>query len=446
MQVSDEKKQKALRYSLWDGAFYSIMIGFGESFFAPFAVLLKASDWQLGILGTIPQTIGSICQLLSVKVLELFHSRKIMTVMGAILQGLLYLPMILCLDMSEYSVEVFLLMVACYTVAGSMIGPVWNSWMGDLLNEDERARYFAKRNRINGLTTLIGFYTAGLILNYFSESYADKHGFMLLFFAACLMRLISAGCLMRKCEPPQQGEESAYLSPTVFLNRIRGSNYLTFLKWQILMNFAVFLSAPFFSAYMLKSLNLSYSTYTLVCTIPILTKMLAMPLLGRMIDRFGGRRMLSIGGLLMPFSSVLWIFSGDVWWLCLAQVYAGLVWGCVELSVFSFVYDATKSRNRTAYVAYSTVLGGMATLLGSATGASVLHYFSWLSCPYHLIFLLSTVLRLTVSLIYLPQIREERKVRSIRTEDLLIKMIGSMTNRGLTYSLITMKRRWHRRK
>lgn len=445
MEDNSEATRKSLRYSLWDGAFYSIMVGFGESFFAPFAVMLKASDWQLGVLGAIPQTLGSICQLLSVKVLNWFHSRKRMTVAGAILQALLYPPMILCFYLTDFAVEMFLLIVALYTVAGAVIGPVWNSWMGDLLHEDERARYFARRNRINGLTTLLGFYIAGSLLHFFSNANREMAGYACLFLLAFLMRVLSAVFLSRKTDPPQQSSETAHLSPSVFFSRVRDSNYGNFLKWQILMNFAVFLSAPFFSAYMLKELNLSYSKYTLICTIPILTKLLLMPLLGRLIDRFGGRRMLGLGGLFMPFSSILWVFSDDVWWLCAAQVYAGIVWGCVELSVFSFVYDATKSRNRTAYVAYSTVLGGMATLLGSFTGAAILHFSPALTSPYHLVFTLSTVLRLSVSLIYLPQIREERKVRQIRTEDLLIKMIGSMTNRGLTYSLITMKRAWHKR-
>ena len=57
---TEEKVRKSLRYSITDGAFYSAMVGFGESFFSVFAVFMKASNLHPGLLGALPQTIGSI--------------------------------------------------------------------------------------------------------------------------------------------------------------------------------------------------------------------------------------------------------------------------------------------------------------------------------------------------------------------------------------------------
>ena len=65
MPLQDEKIQKSLRYSIFDGAFSAAMIGFGESFFVPFALFLKATSIQIGVLSSLPQALGSLLQLFS---------------------------------------------------------------------------------------------------------------------------------------------------------------------------------------------------------------------------------------------------------------------------------------------------------------------------------------------------------------------------------------------
>ena len=60
-----ERVRKSLRYSVADGSFYSSMVGFGESFIQAFAVFLKATNFQLSLLGSLPQTLGCISQFFS---------------------------------------------------------------------------------------------------------------------------------------------------------------------------------------------------------------------------------------------------------------------------------------------------------------------------------------------------------------------------------------------
>jgi hypothetical protein len=51
--------RKSLKYSVTDGGFHAAMLGCGESFFVAFAVFLKASNIQIGLLGSLPLLIGS---------------------------------------------------------------------------------------------------------------------------------------------------------------------------------------------------------------------------------------------------------------------------------------------------------------------------------------------------------------------------------------------------
>ncbi|HLC98962.1 MAG TPA: MFS transporter, partial [Candidatus Nanoarchaeia archaeon] len=66
----EDKIRKSLKYSIMDGAFYSAMVGFGESFFSAFAIFLKASNLQIGLLGSLPIALGSVSQLYSNRLIK----------------------------------------------------------------------------------------------------------------------------------------------------------------------------------------------------------------------------------------------------------------------------------------------------------------------------------------------------------------------------------------
>ena len=73
---AEVKVKKSLKYSIWDGSFASAMVGFGESFFSAFAIFLKASNFQISLLGSLPRAMGSFVQLYSSKLLKIFGTRK----------------------------------------------------------------------------------------------------------------------------------------------------------------------------------------------------------------------------------------------------------------------------------------------------------------------------------------------------------------------------------
>jgi len=112
MDKVEKKIKKSLRYSILDGAFAASMIGFGESFFAPFAVFLKANNIQLGLLSSLPQVLGSFSQLLSNQLIRLFRSRKILVCTAAAAQGVMLIPIALVFFLGRFSVF-YLILFSC---------------------------------------------------------------------------------------------------------------------------------------------------------------------------------------------------------------------------------------------------------------------------------------------------------------------------------------------
>ena len=439
----DLRVRKSLRYSISEGAFAAAMVGFGESFFLPYALLLKASTLQVGLISALPQAVGSLLQFFSNTLIAKFHSRKRFVMSGALLQSLMYVPVGLAFFFGEGRVWHLLLLVCLYFGFGMMVNPAWNSWMGDLVVENRRGAYFGRRSKVTSTAAFISLLGAGFLLREFQGGGSGRQyeGFVLIFLLALASRVISILFLNRQFEPRYRvspGLEPGFLE---LLKRNEFANYRSFVLYLGLMNFAVFISGPFFTPYMLKDLGMDYLTFTLVNGVSILIKVLALPVWGRAVDRFGARRVMSLAGYLMPIVPVLWLFSGSVSWLIGVQIYSGFIWAAFEIATVGFIFDITTPEKRVTGMAYYNMFNGLALISGALLGSLIVRLNVFFDSPYLLAFLASGLLRLGASLLFLPRLTEVRPVEEIGYRTLFFKVVFSVPTISLLYELIPFQRR-----
>jgi MFS family permease len=439
----DHRVRKSLRYSVSEGAFAAAMVGFGESFFLPYALLLKASTLQVGLISALPQAAGSLLQFFSNTLITRFHSRKRFVMVGALLQALMYIPMGLVFFLGEARVWHLLLFTCLYFSFGMMVNPAWNSWMGDLVVENRRGAYFGRRSKVTSTAAFFSLLAGGFLLRQFQEggTVRQYEGFVLIFLLALACRLVSVLFLNRQFEPPYRvasGREPGWRD---LLGREEYKNYRSFVLYLGLMNFAVFVSSPFFTPYMLHDLQMDYLTFTLVNGVSILVKVLSLPIWGRAVDRFGARRVMTLAGYLMPAVPLLWLFSGRVPWLIAVQVYSGFVWAAFEIATVSFIFDITTPEKRVTAMAYYNMINGVALIGGALVGSLVVRFDLLFSSPYYFAFLASGMLRLGASALFLPRLAEVRPVEDIGYRTLFFRVVFSVPTISLLYELIPFQRR-----
>lgn len=439
----DIEIRKSLRYSVIDGSFSAAMIGFGESFFVAYALLMKATTLQVGLLSSLPQALGSLLQFFSNRLMRAFGSRKRIVVAAALTQGIMYLPVVLVFFTGTFRVWYLILFSCLYWAFGMILGPAWNSWMGDLVKENRRGAYFGRRSKITGATTFAAILIAGAILRAFQGSgrWTQYNGFALIFLLALACRMVSTLFLSKKYEPAYVIPRRVEFGFLEFLRQARHRNHGLFVLYLGFMNFSVYLSAPFFTPYMLGGLRLDYLTFTVVNAAAIVGKVLSMPVWGLAADRFGARRVLSLTGFLMPVVPLLWLVSGNTGWLIAIQVYAGLIWGGFEIASFNFIFDTTSPQNRATCVAYYNMINGAALISGALMGTVIVRMNALFWSPYLLVFLLSGVLRLGASALFIPRIREVRTVEAIGYSRLFLKVVSSMPTFGPVYAIIPFRKK-----
>ena len=82
----------ALRPVVRDGVSHAVMLGAGESYFGAFAIFLRASSLQVGLVSALPAFLGALFQFWGVRLMERRGVRRPLIVWGAIIQALTLLP------------------------------------------------------------------------------------------------------------------------------------------------------------------------------------------------------------------------------------------------------------------------------------------------------------------------------------------------------------------
>ncbi len=413
------KVKQSLKYSVFDGSFWAAMAGLTQGYITPFALVLRATTTQIGLLTSIPNLLMALSQLAAPKLVEKTGSRKSLILPVVFLHAMMWLPILLIpFIMPGNKVWWLILFVTVSSVAGSMAGPAWGSMMADLVPERIRGRYFAGRGRIISLITMVFSFAAGGILQLLKNS--GFTGFVLIFSGAILARLGSLYFLSKQYEPPMAISKTNQESIFNVIRGLGSNNLGRFSIFVALVSFVTNMASPFFAVYMLRDLNFSYISYVIITSVGSLTGLFFLTYWGRRADRAGNIRVIQITAVLIPFIPLLWLVSKQVWWLVIAETFSSFAWAGFNLAAVNFIYDAAAPALKTGRIAVFNAMNGVAVCFGAffgsflATRLPPLLGFSLLT-----LFVVSGLLRAIVVIVFLRSFKEVRRVPRVAVFDLL---------------------------
>ncbi|MDI6732889.1 MAG: MFS transporter [Planctomycetota bacterium] len=433
--MADENngRKKSLKYAIIDGCAGASMGSFGDSFIPPFAIFLKANTFLIGLLSALPSLFGSFSQLLSAGMLDKVKVRKNLIIPAATIHTFSWLPIFIVPFIFPQSGPI--LLVLCYmfcVFAGHFSSAPWTSLIGDLVEADKRGVYFAKRNRMANVFSYGTLLIAGFILQWFKPT-NEWLGFAIIFTLALISRAISTYYMNLMEEPKYQMRPEDRFTLWDFVRRSPQSNFGRFVLYLALINMVVMIAGPFFAVYMLRDLNFSYIQFTIANGMTVLAQFCTMRYWGKLCDRYGNKKILTLCGYLIPFVPIVWLISSDFYWILIVQVFAGLIWGGFSLAASNFIFDAVSPPKRARCVAYNTLFNSIGGFIGAIFGGYLSHHLPQnlmllhltipLASSLQILFLISGSLRLIISAIFLPSIREVRPVEKIATWRLILQIV-----------------------
>ncbi|MBC8102604.1 MAG: MFS transporter [Cytophagales bacterium] len=412
---------RGLRLSIWEGiwatAFMALTTG---AFQIGFARSLGASDFALGLMAALPAAANLLQLPASLLVERRGERRTFVAFMAA--GGRCTWALILLVPFAlpaALRLPTFLLLLAISSSLLSASAPAWTSWMSDMVPPRSRGQYFARRNMLASIATMLVPLPAGAFLDQAVRHgrFDPQIGFAVLFAVAVGASLLSLSLILRQPEPPMQtlaavpGAGGGLRTLTAPITD--DPNFRRFLLFAGATVFGQTLAGQFFVAWQVDAagLKLPYFTVQLLGAVAAGAGLAAMPLMGLLSDKFGSRPVLvlsSVGVIISPF---LWLFTNpgenslwlNVGLIVLLNLCSGAAWAGIGLAQFNLLLGLAPPSGRGTYsalfAALTGIIGAFAPILGGALMVALKPVHIYLLAGlevnnYKLLFLLTLLVRI----------------------------------------------------
>ncbi|HEU5011114.1 MAG TPA: MFS transporter [Roseiflexaceae bacterium] len=373
--LSPGEVRRGLNLSIYEGALATVHVSVVTgAFVTGFALMLGANDFELGLIGAMP-FVGPLFQFIGAFLEERLGERRRITVISSALSRVLWaviaaLPFITMLGSAKIPMFLGLLLVSQALIG--ITSNAWTSWMSDLVPPRRRGSYFGMRNTVCSISAMVTTWLAGIGLDHYQSIGNDRVGYALVFGVAVLCAMASAFVLSKQPEPPisRQRMPMRALFSAPLKNPFFRSFSLASTGWAI----ATGIASPFFNAYGIQTLHLSFTTLALFGVATSAMGMIAQPFIGRLQDRYGDRRVLIVSAFLTAVVPWGWVLSTPTFLLpvWLTSILAGAFWPGVTQGMLNILMERSPAEGRGAYVAtYGTITGAGTCVAGVLGGVVV---------------------------------------------------------------------------
>lgn len=437
--------RKSLDISWKEGIAASVMQAATDEYLIPLGLFLGATPMDIGFLVAFPHLLGSLSQFFAVKAVDLCGDRLRFLVRATFLQALFLLPLaIFPFFLFPSRILMLIFCVTLFRVLANLIVTIWGGLTSDYLIPEERGQYFGWRSRVTGIAGMITTVLGGILLNAF-KSFSVAAGFCILFGITALARFVSSGLMTRMQDVPEQHKPGDRFTFFMFLRRFRESNFVKFVFYVASITFATTLAAPYFSVYMLQDLRFSYLTYMSIHMGAVVASLVSFTIWGKHADRIGNARVLKATSLLIPLIPLLWIFSTNLVYLFVIEIFAGFVWGGFNLCSLNFIYDAVSPGKRVRCLGYFGFINGVATFMGAGLGGYLAERLPMLNGSRILtLFVISAILRFLSHFLLSRHFHEVRPAtQKVSSVELFFSVVGitPLLERGRNWSVLSFLKR-----
>jgi len=406
--VNEElEKKKSLKYFHGEAGSEGVQEA-ANAYAAASLVSAGAGNSGVAMLSTMNNFMAALLYIKVPTIIQRMGSRKKAVVLLSLVDALCWLPLIAILVFFRPINPIWL--IPCWIlnlIPGMIAAPARSSWLADIVPAATRGRYFGMRSAISGAAYIGTFFIFGYVLQLFKNQ--PLSGFALFFFVAFIATFITFLIYSRIRNTPVTPEKDTNFGFFDFLVETRQRNLGKFILFVALFQFTVYIAFPFFTPYMLNDLHFSYMFFALVFSTEFLAKVIIVTLWGRYADRVGNLKVMKVVSLAIPFVPLLWLVSPNIGYLVLVQLFSGACWAGFELCSSNFIYEAAPLGKRLKYIAYHKALSTLFMALGALTGAYLLGVVRpVLGYNILALFVLSGVLRLAVTIVMFPKLKEVR--------------------------------------
>jgi MFS family permease len=354
------------------------------TFLVAMAILLGASNVQIGVLAALP-SFSSLFQLVAIRLLQKYNNRRAIAVLSNIVARLplLIIGLLPLLFTTSTSIEVLIFLLFFHYFFGSVAGANWNSWMKDLVPEKKLGSYFSHRTRLTQTLNVFLSLILALVLDYIKKTHPgiELTTYSYMFIGGGILGLFGTWLLSKTPEPvsylPKENLFKLLKKP--LLDR----NFRNLLFFNSFWSFSLNIATPFFTVYMMKTLNLPLSYIISFAIMGQVAGILAVKVWGKHSDRFGNKTIIKIAAPVYIFCILLWPLAGmaphffeTIVIVAIINILSGVSTCGINLAIGNIGLKLAPKNQAIVYLSAKNMVVAFFASMGPMIGGFLADYFS----------------------------------------------------------------------
>ncbi|MVO98666.1 MFS transporter [Paenibacillus lutrae] len=336
-------------------------------FLTGYLLYLGATSSEVGLVLAMT-TIVNVGQILMAYLMQKWSNRKLLILIFGSMHRILWactglIPFVLERDLW---IPAYVVLYTLAFLSNSFAGVVWSTLMADMVPASVRARHFGIRNMLLNALGSLGLFIGGQILDH----YGNETGFPILYSIVGVAVVCNVLGYTLYPNPPFQQSENTKLMP-MLTRPFKDRTYIRATAFLALWLFMQGISVPLFSYVMLKPLQVSYQTISILTVLQTAVMMMSFYVWGNLNARWSNRQLLFWTLPLLSLSCMLW---GLLAWLpvlpvlIMVHMCLGAGTGGFNQLAFNFIIGDTPRGERPMFIAMYSTLTGFAAFLGPLLG------------------------------------------------------------------------------
>lgn len=347
----------------------------GGNFFTGLQIVLKADDAFVGLM-TMLIFAANLLQLISPLILERFDRRKPILLGMRILIHVINIVFIGLIPFMPVTVQTRLVLfgfaVLLVNMLGALAGPGFSVWHIAHIPPSVRVQYFSLVTMLNGIFVALFNLLGSGVVDAFKANDQELWGLTVLRIAAVLLGVVDIWQLtkIKELPVPRQAQRIRLraLLTEPFKNKVYLRSVLVVVLWSITVN----IPGSFYTVYLLRELNISYSYITFIASFNVVVLLLLTFVWRKIYLRYNWLRPLGIGILLFaPHYFMLAFVSPGL----MALYPIGVLWSFVFVSGINLAFTSVAfinipKENQTLYVGFYSTANFLAALTAATLARS----------------------------------------------------------------------------
>jgi hypothetical protein len=310
------------------------------------------------------------------------------------------------------------------TLIGNLSPGPWYGWFVTIIPKEVQGAFWGRRDSWISLVVTLVVLPSGLVMDLVPGAYKTWMAAAILIAASCVgfMDLLIHQTIP---EPPSRRvaveRRKAWFRRATFgmLTPLRDRRFRPWLVFTASWNLSQSLGGSLAMLYLLENIgfknDLLGGMFSMTIT-GLLATFLVARRLGRMVDRFGVKRVLKFSHLLWSFVPACWLVATPghaLFWVSLGSILGTVFSTSATNASVKLATRFPSSEDGGMYITFSTVVANVANGLGAllagllltALGTWTLTVLGLVLSAFPVLFLISTALRLLTFLLLLPRVR-----------------------------------------